>query len=39
MLASTLVHEASHFNHGPDEAAAYEAQITFLRPAPTSKLR
>jgi hypothetical protein len=31
MLASTLVHEAWHFNHGPDEAAAYEAQITFLR--------
>jgi hypothetical protein len=31
MLASTLVHEAWHFNHGPDEAAAYEAQLTFLR--------
>jgi hypothetical protein len=25
-LASTLVHEAWHFNHGPDEGPAYEAR-------------
>jgi hypothetical protein len=29
-LASVLIHEAWHFEHGPNEAAAYEAQIAFL---------
>ena len=29
-LASALIHEAWHFEHGQDEGAAYEAQIAFL---------
>lgn len=29
-LASVLVHEAWHFEHGPNEEDAYEAQIAFL---------
>jgi hypothetical protein len=29
-LASILVHEAWHYRHGPDEAGAYDAQISFL---------
>jgi hypothetical protein len=34
MLASTLVHEAWHFNHGPDEAAAHEAAHSCASMAP-----
>jgi hypothetical protein len=29
-LASAIVHEAWHFRNGPNEAAAYDAQLTFL---------
>ena len=29
-LASTIIHEAWHYRHGPDEAGAYDAQIAFL---------
>ena len=29
-LASLIVHEAWHLRNGPDEAGAYEAQMTFL---------
>jgi hypothetical protein len=29
-LASIMVHEAWHLNHGPNEAAAYGAQLAFL---------
>ena len=29
-LASALIHEAWHFEHGQDEGGAYEAQIAFL---------
>jgi len=29
-LASVLVHEAWHFEHGKNQAAAYDAQIAFL---------
>ena len=30
MVASVIVHEEWHFNHGTDERAAYEAQISTL---------
>jgi hypothetical protein len=30
-LASIIVHEAWHLRNGPDEAGAYEAQLTFLQ--------
>jgi hypothetical protein len=29
-LASAVVHEAWHFEHGPEEGEAYESQIVFL---------
>jgi hypothetical protein len=29
-VASAIVHEAWHYNHGANEAGAYEAQIAFL---------
>ena len=29
-VASTIIHEAWHYRHGPGEADAYEAQIVFL---------
>jgi hypothetical protein len=29
-VASTIIHEAWHFRHGPGEADAYDAQIAFL---------
>jgi len=30
-LASVIVHESWHLEHGPDEAAAYTAQLLFLQ--------
>jgi hypothetical protein len=29
-VASAIVHEAWHYNHGADETGAYDAQIAFL---------
>ena len=29
-VASTIIHEAWHYRHGPGEAPAYDAQIAFL---------
>ena len=29
-VASTIIHEAWHYRHGPDEAGAYDTQIAFL---------
>ena len=29
-LAAVIVHEAWHFRNGPNEAAAYDAQLAFL---------